>query len=63
MSIRAYRKILALNEECGKVVSKNDVVKMRFNKIFGKVRDNKITKEEALYFDVGQGITEKRRGE
>ena len=51
------------NEECGKVVSKKDVVKMRFNKIFGKVRDDKITKEEALYFDVGQGITEKYRGE
>lgn len=51
------------NEECGKVVSKKDVVKIRFNKIFEKVRDDKITKEEAFYFDVGQGSTEKHRGE
>ena len=63
MSIRTYRKILPSNEECEKVVSKKEAVKIRFNKIFGKVRDDKITKEEALYFDVGQGITEKHRGE
>lgn len=63
MSIRTYRKILPSNEECGKVVSKKDVVKIRFNKIFEKVRDDKITKEEAFYFDVGQGSTEKHRGE
>jgi hypothetical protein len=39
------------------------VVEMRFDKIFEKARDDKITRDGALYVDVEPGIAEKYRGE